>query len=80
LGISRNEALTNVVRHAEATQAVVSLEIVDRFLFLRVKDNGCGFEAGEECGCGLKNLQSRLAGIDASFECRSKPGQGVALV
>src|SRR4029450_1277978 len=39
-----SEALTNVVKHASATQVVVSLQQPDHQLVVEVRDDGCGFD------------------------------------
>jgi signal transduction histidine kinase len=79
LALGVREALTNVVRHANATEAVVSLEIAGHRLVLRVQDNGCGCQPTNTEGHGLKNLRTRLQGLGGSFECVSKPGEGTTV-
>jgi len=39
------EALTNVARHAGATQVTISLEQADRHWILEIRDDGLGFDA-----------------------------------
>ncbi len=79
LALGVREALTNVVRHANATEVVVSLEIADHQLVLRVQDNGCGSQPMNTEGNGLKNLRTRLEGLGGSFECVAKPGYGTTV-
>ena len=43
------EALTNIVRHAQASKVLVQLAKEDDLLVLSVKDNGIGFEL-DSCG------------------------------
>jgi two-component system NarL family sensor kinase len=64
------EALNNVGRHARATEARVSLELVEGRLRLRVEDNGVGFDVdqalrADACGMGL-GLHSIRKRIDAT--------------
>ncbi len=54
------EALTNVQRHARATQVWVTLEVSEQAIVLRVEDNGRGY-AGEPAGNGLTGLHERAA-------------------
>lgn len=78
LALSVREALTNVVRHAEATEAVVSLVLERGALTVEVKDNGRGFCPADVAaqGEGLASLNARLSRIGGRFECVSAPGKG----
>lgn len=55
------EALNNVLRHAQATSVVVVLRYQGNGVVLEVCDNGCGFEADGAYvgGMGLENMRSR---------------------
>jgi signal transduction histidine kinase len=79
LALSVREALTNVVRHAHATEVVVSLIITNQELVLQVKDNGCGFHPAENAGHGLSNMRIRMEQVGGQFECSSGPGLGTLL-
>lgn len=81
LALSVREALTNVVRHARASEVVVRLEIRDGNLVITVADNGAGFLLGERLqpNHGLENMRGRLARIGGVFECASTPGRGTCL-
>lgn len=80
LALGVREALTNVVRHARASEAVVGLEVAEGWLVVRVRDNGCGFGGAVETGNGLKNLRERMEGLGGSFECVSRAGEGTMVV
>jgi signal transduction histidine kinase len=54
------EALSNVARHAEASAAVVEVEVTGDQLLLRVTDNGKGLP-GERQESGLRNVRRRAA-------------------
>ena len=75
------EALTNVRKHASATQAWVSLEVNDNNLELTVADNGKGFDV-EDYGLnhrsrfGLSTMRERAEAIGAEFNLDSEPGAG----
>jgi signal transduction histidine kinase/streptogramin lyase len=84
LALSVREALTNVVRHAQATEVVMSLAIEAgppgaRSLLVRVKDNGRGFGGSNGAGHGLANMRSRMQQVGGTFECVSKPGDGTVV-
>ena len=78
LALSVREALTNIVRHADATKVVLSLQITGR-LIVQIKDNGRGFHSIEQRGHGLENMRTRLEQIGGSFECVSIPGSGTVI-
>ncbi|MFB4276669.1 MULTISPECIES: sensor histidine kinase [unclassified Nonomuraea] len=72
------EALSNVVRHAKATKAEVSVEVTGDRLTLAVRDNGVGLpEEGRRSG--LRNLEERAAGLGGTFEAVPAEGGGTAL-
>jgi signal transduction histidine kinase/ligand-binding sensor domain-containing protein len=83
------EALHNTVKHAEATEVRVSLQLLSRGFALVVADNGCGFEwqgmklRGAKVdglrsapGNGLLNMQKRLEEIEGLCEWETAPGEG----
>jgi signal transduction histidine kinase len=72
------EALTNVARYAEATEATVRAAYADGRLTVEVSDDGVG-GADPTNGSGLRGLADRLAALDGSLEVRSEPGQGTVL-
>jgi signal transduction histidine kinase len=79
------ESLTNVLRHARATQAVVELACDNGQARLRVSDDGVGFdpaavlEGDTQSGWGLAGISERvqLAGGDCQIE--SAPGEGTTV-
>jgi two-component system NarL family sensor kinase len=66
------EALTNVVKHAQATSASVSLAIDDHGVIVEVRDDGVGLpeDAGSR-GMGLKFMAQRAQEIAGEFSCRT---------
>ena len=81
------EALNNVIRHAQATGIVVSLDYKASVVQLKISDNGVGFalpEAGKDdrqpsMGRGLINMKERAGLIQASFRMDSSPGAGSSI-
>jgi signal transduction histidine kinase len=78
-----NEALSNVARHAMATQAWVDASSgPDGSLVLAVRDNGHGFDVGTGAALGhqgLANMRSRAGGIGATLDVDSDPGTGTTI-
>lgn len=75
-----NEALSNAVRHAEATEIKVMLSS-DPYLSIQVVDNGCGLSlAGEEkTHYGLEIMQERAHKIGAEVKISSRQGSGTTV-
>lgn len=72
------EALSNVVRHAKATRAEVSVDLTVDRLTLGVRDNGVGMPAGGRRS-GLRNLEERAERLGGSFGVAPAEGGGTAL-
>lgn len=74
------EALTNVVRHAEASTVRVALATADRRLHVTIIDDGCGFDTTVQARhLGLSGMTERanLAGGDLTVA--SRPGTGTTI-
>ncbi|MFN2107239.1 MAG: sensor histidine kinase, partial [Candidatus Promineifilaceae bacterium] len=74
------EALSNVVRHAEATQATMSASSENGRFVLLIKDNGVGYDPGANgASYGVRNMRdrARLLGGELAFE--TLPGGGTAV-
>ena len=77
------EALGNVVRHANAGTAEITLRQVDRGLQLAIRDNGIGFVPGAPKGrpsLGLANMRERLRLVNGTLDIDSAPGQGTVVL
>jgi PAS domain S-box-containing protein len=72
------ETLTNIARHAEATQVEVNLGREDGRLVLHVQDNGRGFDAGahKQGSFGLMGIRERAALLEGEVVIQSTPGKG----
>lgn len=81
LVLSVREALQNIVAHARATEASVTLQLDENDLKITVKDDGAGFstEQQEGTGNGLQNMRRRLEEMRGRFEVRSRPGHGTLI-
>jgi signal transduction histidine kinase len=80
------EAVRNVVKHAEATQIGVILEASSTEVRLIVEDDGKGFlwdgegVAGPPDRLGLLGMRERLALVGGSLEVETSPGAGTTLL
>jgi signal transduction histidine kinase len=77
-----HEGVTNVVRHARATELEVSMEREADGLVCRVKDNGVGIAdtRTQPAGLGLRGIRDRLSGLHGELALRSSPGKGTELI
>jgi signal transduction histidine kinase len=71
------EALNNVVKHAHASQAVVTLRLGDT-VRLAIADDGAGFDPGAVTAdhLGLRIMRERADAIGALLNVYSEPGEG----
>jgi two-component system sensor histidine kinase UhpB len=67
------ESLTNVARHADATEVTITLERGSGSLILNVGDNGRGFDGPVEEHGGLRSMRERALLIDGALAV--KPGR-----
>ena len=73
------ESLTNIAKHAEATQVEVSLERGADSVVLTVRDNGKGFESAaprKPGSYGLLGLKERAYLLGGKVRVETAPGQG----
>ncbi|WP_432377900.1 sensor histidine kinase [Duganella sp. P38] len=76
------ESLSNIVRHAQASEVCVGLCRQPHSLDLTVRDNGVGLPqaaAGGRRGHGLRGIAERVAEAGGRFDIASAPGAGTAL-
>jgi PAS domain S-box-containing protein len=73
-----SEALTNVAKYAQATQASVRLATEDGTLVVEVRDDGIG-GAEASTGSGLSGLADRVGACDGDLSVESPPGEGTLI-
>ncbi len=76
------EALTNVVKHAQARHVSVLLTRKNESVSVMIEDDGKGFDPGStrSDGLGLLGMEERVALLDGSLAVESSPGAGTTLV
>jgi DNA-binding NarL/FixJ family response regulator len=72
------EALTNAVKHANATTAAVTIRIDETQLDMEICDDGVGGIGPG--GHGLANVRDRVSAFDGEVEIDSRPGHGTRVV
>jgi signal transduction histidine kinase/streptogramin lyase len=76
------EAFNNVLKHAHATEVVITARFHESAFELAIKDNGIGFVsvAGEDFEHnGFSNMRARIAEIGGKLEIRGEPGAGTVV-
>jgi len=73
------EALHNIVQHAEARQVKIAVtQDADR-LQLSIQDDGRGFDPKRERGMGLIGMEERVGALGGSLKIESAAGHGTVL-
>ncbi|HEY3229082.1 MAG TPA: sensor histidine kinase, partial [Roseiflexaceae bacterium] len=72
------EALTNVVRHAQARTCAVCLTLGDA-LDVEIRDDGVGLPPGRRAGVGLTSMRERTAELGGTYQIESMPGEGTCI-
>ncbi len=76
------ELVSNITRHARASEVDLSLKSDTRNIFLDVSDNGVGFESGRRearRGFGIENIRRRVSDCDGCLEITGKKGGGTKI-
>jgi PAS domain S-box-containing protein len=81
------EALNNVIKHANSDDVYIRLEIGERTAQLEVLDKGAGFKVPSDWlslarkgHLGLIGIQERVDAVDGRMKLASRPGQGTQLL
>jgi signal transduction histidine kinase len=79
-------ALTNVIRHAQASLVEVTFRFDNDSVLLSIQDDGCGFklpkrwfEFAHQGHLGLAGAAERAEAMGGSLEVHSKPGEGTLI-
>lgn len=76
------ESLTNVARHAAATEITVDIDLRDDCVILAIRDNGKGFDVttiGQKKTLGLLGMKERTEMIGGKYKISSLPGKGTTV-
>jgi signal transduction histidine kinase len=74
-----SEALTNVVKHADASEVRVDVDVDAEVVRMAIVDNGIG-GADPARGSGLVGLKDRVEATGGTLHVQSSPGRGTSLV
>ena len=74
------ELMNNIIKHSEATEALVQLHQENGKLTITVEDNGKGFSNEQVYeGIGFSNIKSRLSLLKGSFDINSSASNGTSV-
>jgi two-component system sensor histidine kinase UhpB len=80
------EAVSNILRHANASKVFINLRLEDGHVVLEIKDNGRGFDVEKTVGeavtrkqLGLIGMQERVSLVNGAVKIESTLGQGTTL-
>lgn len=76
------ELIQNIIKHADATEAIVQLSYNSGMLSVTVEDNGAGFDvhkAKHHDGIGLKNVEGRVKLLHGKLDVQSHHGKGTSV-
>jgi len=80
------EALTNIIKHARASHAAITLDMRPSEIQLTIKDDGVGFDSaqmpgdeGRRSGWGLLGIQERTLLLGGHYEINTTPGKGTQI-
>jgi signal transduction histidine kinase len=77
------ELVTNMIKHAEATSASISITQHEESLNIIIEDNGKGFDPKKvitKDGMGLSSIERRIEHLEGSFEVDSTIGKGTTII
>ncbi|GGH06033.1 hypothetical protein FAZ19_04405 [Sphingobacterium alkalisoli] len=77
-----SELLSNILKHAKASEAIVQLIVETDHIQLLTEDNGIGYDthSAENKGMGLRNIQDRVARLDGKIHVSSNTSGTTSII
>ena len=76
------ELINNSIKHGKATELMIKLWLTESLIKMEYQDNGKGFDQQQpenKKGLGMKNIESRLHMMHATYQVNSSSGKGVQM-
>ncbi|MDP5093232.1 MAG: sensor histidine kinase [Polaribacter sp.] len=77
------ELITNIMKHAEASNATINISLYDNVLNLIIEDNGKGFDPKKiksTQGMGLDSIEKRIENLGGTFDIDSTNQKGATII
>jgi signal transduction histidine kinase len=74
------EALHNVAKYSNATQCTIALYSDDKYMILKIQDNGIGYSSTCKPGNGIENMKFRCNQMQGTFDLIGNPGEGTEVI
>lgn len=75
------ELVQNIMKHAQATEALVQLARHDDMLEITIEDDGIGFDPAQSSGgLGIQSIKARVSFLDGTLSISSEKGQGTSFL
>jgi hypothetical protein len=78
------ELVTNIIKHAHATEANISITQLDKKINIIIEDNGRGFNARKvllkDNGMGLKSIEKRVEHLEGIMDVDTTFGKGTNII
>lgn len=80
--LSVKESLNNIMKHAQATEVTIQINIVNKELHIIVSDNGVGIDTEKlrRFGNGLSNMKRRMESINGDFKVETNGGSVITFI
>ncbi|WP_422090914.1 sensor histidine kinase [Tenacibaculum ovolyticum] len=77
------ELITNIIKHANATEATINISLFDENLNIIIEDNGKGFNYNNTMlkeGMGINSIKTRIKYLNGTFNVDSTIGKGTSII
>lgn len=76
------ELLHNIIKHANASEAHVQLNLEGNHLLMTIEDNGIGFDTGKvyEKSAGMQTIQQRVEYLNGKLSIESRQFEGTTVI
>ena len=73
------EVITNIIKHANATEIHFHLKQTENYMALRISDNGKGYDTEKNSkGLGTKNIETRVQYLKGVYKVKSELKKGTS--
>jgi signal transduction histidine kinase len=74
------EATNNAAKYSQANHLEISLSITNNTIYIKITDDGIGFNANEIKGNGVHNMKKRVQELGGNFSINTQPQKGTSIM